>query len=109
MKWFDTWILRRAERIMINKQENNYPVEYFNPQTKNSIRANAGTSLNKNTPATDESLNFKVYNAHGGKIVEFSRYDRRSERVDHELYIINKDQDFGERIAKIATFETLKM
>ena len=50
-----------------------------------------------------------MYNAHGGKIVEFSRYDRRSERVDHELYIINKDQDFGERIAKIATFETLKM
>ena len=106
MKWFNTWILRRAERIMINKQENKYPDEYLKTSTKNTI---VGNSSKGHTPATDESLNFKVYNAHGGKIVEFSRYDRRSDRVDHELYIINKDQDFGERIAKIATFETLKM
>jgi hypothetical protein len=106
MKWFDTWILRRAERIMISKKEVDYHNDYSKPSTKNAISSN---STKGHTPATDESLNFKVYNAHGGKIVEFSRYDRRSERVDHELYIINKDQDFGERIAKIATFETLKM
>ena len=106
MKWFDTWILRRAERIMINKKENSFQDEYAVPSSKNII---GGNRPKGHTPATNESLNFKVYNAHGGKIVEFSRYDRRSERVDHELYIINKDQDFGERIAKIATFETLKM
>jgi len=41
-------------------------------------------------------------------VVEFSRYDRRSDRNDHTTYIITNEQDFGERIAKIATMENLK-
>lgn len=104
MKWFDTWILRRAERIMISKKEVVYHNDHSNPSTKNFI-----SGSNRHAPATEESLNFKVYTAHGGKIVEFTRYDRRTDRHENDLYIITKDQDFGERIAKIATFETLKM
>jgi hypothetical protein len=57
---------------------------------------------------SDATLNFKVYNAIGGKIVEFSRYDRQSDRAEHQIYIIGKDEDFGEKIAKISTFEVLK-
>ena len=56
----------------------------------------------------DPVLRFKVYSAIGGKIVEFSRYDRRADRSEHTLYIINNDEDFGQRIAKIATLENLK-
>ena len=67
---------------------------------KNSI---AGRDIN-----SDATLNFKVYNAIGGKIVEFSRYDRKSDRAEHQIYIIGKDEDFGEKIAKISTFEVLK-
>jgi hypothetical protein len=57
---------------------------------------------------SDVSLQFKVYNAIGGKIVEFSRYDRKNDRAEHQIYIIGKDEDFGEKIAKISTFEVLK-
>ena len=57
---------------------------------------------------SDVSLQFKVYNAIGGKIVEFSRYDRQTDRAEHQIYIIGKDEDFGEKIAKISTFEVLK-
>ena len=57
---------------------------------------------------SEPTLNFKVYSAIGGKIVEFTRYDRKSDRHDHQVYIINQDQDFGERIAKISTMEILK-
>jgi hypothetical protein len=53
-------------------------------------------------------MRFKVYSAIGGRIVEFSRHDRRNDRHDHTLYIINNDEDFGQRIAKIATLENLK-
>jgi ABC-type sugar transport system substrate-binding protein len=49
-----------------------------------------------------------VYNAIGGKVVEFSRYDRKSDRHNHDIYIISKNEDFGEKIAKIATLESLK-
>ena len=54
-------------------------------------------------------LNFKVYSAVGGKVVEFRRYDRHKDRNDTTTYIITNDQDFGERISKIATMEKLKL
>ena len=54
-------------------------------------------------------LNFKVYSAVGGKVVEFRRYDRKTDRNDTTTYIITNDQDFGDRISKIATMEKLKL
>ena len=57
---------------------------------------------------SDPILNFKVYSAVGGKVVEFRRYDRKSDRNYGTTYIITNDQDFGDRIAKIATMESLK-
>ncbi len=61
------------------------------------------------TCSDDPVLNFKVYSAVGGKVVEFRRYDRRNDNSDTTTYIITNDQDFGERIAKIAMMENLKL
>lgn len=58
--------------------------------------------------SSDPTMRFKVYNAIGGKVVEFSRYDRQKDRHFHDIYIIGKDEDFGSKIAKIAMLETLK-
>jgi hypothetical protein len=57
---------------------------------------------------SDPTLQFKIYNAIGGKVVEFSRYDRQKDRNYHDIYIIGKDEDFGAKIAKIAMLESLK-
>jgi hypothetical protein len=57
---------------------------------------------------SDPTLQFKIYNAVGGKVVEFSRYDRKQDRHHHDIYIIPKDEDFGTKIAKIAMLESLK-
>lgn len=57
---------------------------------------------------SDPTIQFKIYNAIGGKVVEFSRYDRKSDRSSHDIYIIGKNEDFGEKIAKIAMLESLK-
>jgi hypothetical protein len=57
---------------------------------------------------SDPTLQFKIYNAIGGKVVEFSRYDRKSDCSHHDIYIIGKNEDFGEKIAKIAMLESLK-
>jgi hypothetical protein len=56
----------------------------------------------------DPVLNFKVYSAIGGKIVEFRHYDRQKDRNFNQTYIITNDQDFGDRISKIATMEIMK-
>ena len=56
----------------------------------------------------DPILNFRVFSAVGGQVVEFRRYDRKTDRSDTTTYIINKDDDFGEKISKIANLELLK-
>jgi len=57
---------------------------------------------------SDPVLNFTIYNAVGGKIVEFRYYDKKNDRSSTQMYIIGKDDDFGDKIAKIATLEVLK-
>lgn len=56
----------------------------------------------------EPTLNFRVFSAVGGQVVEFRRYDRKTDRSDTTTYIINKDDDFGEKISKIANLEMLK-
>jgi hypothetical protein len=49
-----------------------------------------------------------VFSAVGGRVVEFRHHDRQKDRNHTTTYIITNEQDFGERIAKIATMESLK-
>ncbi len=53
-------------------------------------------------------LHFRVFSAVGGRVVEFRHYDRQKDRNHTTTYIITNEQDFGDRIAKIATMEALK-
>jgi hypothetical protein len=64
--------------------------------------------VESNSMRSEPVLNFTIYNAIGGKIVEFRYHDRLKDRTHTQMYIIGKDDDFGERIAKIATLEVLK-
>ena len=64
--------------------------------------------IDSNSLRSEPVLGFTVYNAIGGKIVEFRYNDRKNDRVHTQMYIIGKDEDFGEKIAKIATLEALK-
>lgn len=59
------------------------------------------------TPDVDPTMNFKVYNANGGKIVEFRQYDRVKDQSQNKLYIISEDEDFGDAIKKIAMMHLL--
>jgi hypothetical protein len=77
------------------------------------IYSNSKLSCGLNTVSTrdvgsDPTLQFKIYNAIGGKVVEFSRYDRQKDRHHHDIYIIGRDEDFGAKIAKIAMLESIK-
>lgn len=56
----------------------------------------------------EPALNFRVFSAVGGQVVEFRRYDHKTDRNDTTTYIIQKDEDFGEKISKIANLEMLK-
>ena len=74
---------------------------------KNSIAIRA-RDLGATPCEEDPILNFRVFSAVGGQVVEFRRYDRKSERSESTTYIIHKDDDFGDKIAKVANLEMLK-
>jgi hypothetical protein len=73
-----------------------------------SPKLSRGNTISTRDVGSDPTLQFKIYNAVGGKVVEFSRYDQKADRHHHDIYIIGKNEDFGEKIAKIAMLETLK-
>jgi hypothetical protein len=100
MNWFKRMVVKwvRDDWNNARAEQDCYPTV----TSKNSI------GMGSRDVNSDPTLQFKVYNAIGGKVVEFSRYDRHKDRHFHDIYIISKDEDFGEKIAKIAMLEVLK-
>jgi len=98
MNWLDNWILRRAKHIR-NRNE-----------TIKSI-GRAEISMTEDRPSIGSNrhrMNFTVYRANGGMMVEYNRYDERKDQHHCELHIIHPDENLGEALSKIVTFESLK-
>lgn len=55
-----------------------------------------------------DGLNIKVHSAHGGRIVTFHRYDRKTDRTNNNVYIIPDDQDFERELGKLITLEAMR-
>jgi hypothetical protein len=53
-------------------------------------------------------MNFTVYRANGGTIVEYNKYDERKDQHHCDLHIVHEDENLGEALGKIVTFESLK-
>jgi pSer/pThr/pTyr-binding forkhead associated (FHA) protein len=100
MNWFKRMIVKwvRDDWENARQEQDCYP----------SPKLSRGNTISTRDVGSDPTLQFKIYNAVGGKVVEFSRYDQKADRHHHDIYIIGKNEDFGEKIAKIAMLETLK-
>ena len=53
-------------------------------------------------------LNFRIYDAQNGKILEFSKYDRKTDRSNKSIYIVEKDKDITEYVGKCLSLELLR-
>lgn len=68
----------------------------------------------RESTATDSSrlnssgMNFSVYKANGGFIIEYHYYDRHRDLSENKLHIVTEDKDLGEELGKIISFETLR-
>jgi hypothetical protein len=98
MKWFDNWFA--------NKVEESWNRTRANPSTlKNEIMV----SEDRNSiGASRHRINFTVYRANGGVLVEINRYDERKDQHHCELHIVHPDENLGDALGKIVTFESLK-
>ena len=100
MNWFKRMVVKwvREDWDNARQEQDCYP----------SPKAIGSNSVSTRDVNSDPTLQFKIYTAIGGKVVEFSRYDRQKDRHFHDIYIIGKEEDFGQKIAKIAMLECLK-
>jgi hypothetical protein len=57
---------------------------------------------------SERAMNFRIYPAHGGRVVEISRYDHVKDRSYTGLYIVTNDQDLGKEIERIIVQEHLR-
>ena len=101
MKWLDNWILKRAKRI---RQRNETGAGINRLESSVGIVNDDRLSIGSNK----HRMNFIVYRANGGMMVEYNRYDDRKDQHHCELHIIHPDQDLGAALGKIVTFESLK-
>ena len=103
MKWFKRMVIKWVREDWENAgrvpQDDCYP----SPKLSRANSVSTGRGID-----SDPTLQFKVYSAVGGKVVEFNRYDSKTDRNDRQVYIIGKDEDFGEKIAKISMLESLR-
>jgi hypothetical protein len=53
-------------------------------------------------------LQFTLYTASGGTVVETNEYDRKTDRHHQNLYVIPSEKDLGTELTHILTMEALK-
>ena len=92
MKWFDKWFLKKCRQAWDNTKE---PAK------------TEGLSMRTNS-IDSSGMNFTVYRANGGHVIETRTHDRRNDRYSHGLHIITDDKDLGDEIAKIITYENIR-
>lgn len=104
MNWFKRLVIKWV------REDWDKPEEYASNQAVPRIRLESrkSSTMGGRELDSDATLNFTIYNAIGGKVVEFRRYDRKNDQSDHSIYVIGKDEDFGAKIAKISTLECMK-
>lgn len=56
---------------------------------------------------SEQPINFKIFKAIGGKVVQTRCYDDKNDRITTTLYIIPDNSDFNEELAQIITREFL--
>lgn len=55
----------------------------------------------------DNTINFNVVSASGGRIVQVRYYDRKTDRHSNKLHIVTPDENLAEALAHILTIESM--
>jgi hypothetical protein len=58
---------------------------------------------------SQNGMNFCLYKAVGGHILESRAYNQKTDRTDGTLYMIHEDQDFAKQVAQAIMLEQMKL
>lgn len=79
----------------------------FSSQTAQGYSPKEDTIVSDNIRNLNSGMNFTIYNAVGGKVVQFSQYDTLKDRNCSSLYIIRDEDDMGQELSQIILREQL--
>jgi hypothetical protein len=85
MNWFYKWFRKKSTKI-------------------NLVREIPSPSMSNLDLPNYNSMNFSISRADGGHILQYSVYDKKTDRSHQKLFIITDDKDLGEEIGKIISF-----
>ncbi len=111
-EWFNKWFYNQAKKAWENKDQyeglaaNKISVK---EKTLNSIHIGHAQIASDHRIDSYPDLNFKMYSAENGYVMEVRHIDRKTERQSTNLHVITDDQDLGEAISHIITLESLKI
>ena len=110
MKWLDEKIISMAQNVMI-RQKRNEETNLKERAVKSMLIGKAEVAIGPHHSDRMDSrpdLNFRMYKAENGFVMEVQSIDRRTERQQNKLYLIPDDQDLGQAVSHIITVESLK-
>jgi hypothetical protein len=91
MKW-----LKRRLRNWLNEED--------------EIRLQRATVVERDRSAPAQNgMNFCLYQAVGGHILESRTYNQKTDRTDGTLYMIHDDEDFARQVAQAIMLEQMKL
>jgi hypothetical protein len=69
---------------------------------------NVGHQTIESDRLSSDGMRLQVYKASGGYVIETRSYDRRTDRHNNTMHVINEDQDLGDALGKIVMMEALR-
>ncbi len=98
MKWFRQW-LRRTLQKAVNEDNENCAKEPPTMLGKCTVEEEMG----------EKRINFTMYFAEGGVILQQYHYDHQKDRSFKKLLLIPEDQDVAERVGQHVAMEILRL
>lgn len=95
-----TRLIRKYLKKLIRWAERYHETSEYDSVESVVVSNNGGIRAN--------GMNFSLYKANGGYIVEYRVYDEVNDKNDNKLHIITNDEQMSERIGQIITLELLR-
>ena len=105
MKWLDKWIGKKVKQAWDNARNEASPEPEYN--MKMSTIGGGPKNTISGSPRAN-GMQFTVYPANGGHVLEYQYYDPKTDRHNNSLHLINADQNMGDVIGHAITLEMLK-
>ena len=108
MKWFDKWFSKQCKKAWNYRDESDDAEPSYSTRPKATL-ISRGSMHDSSINCSSSRMNFTMYKASGGLVIETQHIDRRTENHVTSLHIITEDKNLGEELGKIITYESLKL